>query len=97
VEEEKHYEVEHSDLAQQMKPWVYSYFLSGSRGSASQERTMRLPQLGGLWACSYYHKGGRDLVFPLGHRYLDVIHLHQPWRQRLGGKTLDEMRKRKMM
>jgi hypothetical protein len=28
-EEEKHYEVERSDLVQQMKPWAYSYFPQG--------------------------------------------------------------------
>jgi hypothetical protein len=35
--------------------------------------------------------------FPPAHRCSDAIHLHRPWRQVLGGKTPDEMRKRKMM
>jgi hypothetical protein len=63
VEEEKRYEEERSNLAQQMKNWAYSYFPSGGQGGVSQERTTWLPQLG-LWACSYYREGGRDLVFP---------------------------------
>jgi hypothetical protein len=96
AEEEKHYEEERLDLAQQMKPWAYSYFPPGGRGTASLEWTMTLPQLG-LQTCSYCREGSRDLVFPLERRCSDAIHLHRPWRQRLGGKTLDEMRKRKMM
>jgi hypothetical protein len=65
AEEEKHYEEERSDLAQQMKPWAYSYFPSGGQGAASQEWTTRPPQLG-LWACSYCREGSRDLVFHRG-------------------------------
>jgi hypothetical protein len=95
-EEEKHYEEGRSDLAQQMKPWAYSYSPQGGQGTALEERTTRLPQLG-LWTCSYCREGGHDLAFPPESRCSDAIHLHRPWRQVLGGKTLDEMRKRKMM
>jgi hypothetical protein len=42
---EEHYEGEHLDLAQQMKPWVYFYFPLDGQGAALQERMMRLPQL----------------------------------------------------
>jgi hypothetical protein len=79
-----------------MKPWAYSYFPPGSQGFVSQERTTRLPQLG-LWACSYCREGCRDLIFPPGRQYSGAIHLYQPWKQMLRGKTLDEMGKRKMM
>jgi hypothetical protein len=60
----------------------FFYFPLGGRGAASQDRTTRLPQLG-LWDCSYCRGGVHDPVSPPGHRYLDVIHLHQPWRQML--------------
>jgi hypothetical protein len=96
VEEEKHYEEWRSDLAQQMKTWAYSYSPQGGQDAASEERTTRPPQLG-LWTCSYCREGGHDLAFPLERRCSDAIHLHQPWRQIRRGKTLDEMRKRKMM
>jgi hypothetical protein len=79
-----------------MKPWAYFYFPQGGHGAASQEGTMRLPQLG-LWTYFYCREGGHDLAFPPENRCSDAIHLHRPWRQLLGGKTLDEMRKRKMM
>jgi hypothetical protein len=76
-----------------MKPWAYSY---SPQGASSEELTMRLPQLG-LWTCSYYREGGRDLAFPPEHRCSDAIHLHRSWRKIRRGKTLDEMRRRKMM
>jgi hypothetical protein len=77
-----------------MKPWAYFYFPQGGQGAASQEQTTRLPQQG-LWTCSYCREGGCDLASPPEHRCSDAIHLHQPWM--LGVKTLDEMRKGKMM
>jgi hypothetical protein len=55
---------------------------------------MRPPQ---PWTCSYCREGGRDLTFSPVHRCSTAIHLHRPWRQVLRGKTLDEMRKRKIM
>jgi hypothetical protein len=79
-----------------MKPWAYSYSPQGGQDAASEEQTTRLPQLG-LWTCSYCREGCHDLAFPPEHRCSDVIHLHRPWRQIRAGKTLDEMRKRKMM
>jgi hypothetical protein len=51
----------------------------------------------GPWIYFYYREGGHDLAFPLAHRCSAVIHLHRPWKYVLGGKTLDEMRKRQMM
>jgi hypothetical protein len=51
-----------------MKPWAYSYFLPSGQGAVSQQRMTMLPQLG-LWACSYYREGGRDLFF---HRGIDI-------------------------
>jgi hypothetical protein len=79
-----------------MKPWAYSYFPQGGQGAASQERMTRILQQG-LWTCSYCHEGGRDRAFPPERRCSDAIHLHRPWRQMLGGKTLDEMRKSKLL
>jgi hypothetical protein len=96
AEEEKHYEEGHSDLAQQMKTWAYSYSPQGGQGAALEERTTRPPQLG-LWTCSYCREGGHNLAFLSERRCSDAIHLHRPWRQIQRGKTLDEMRKRKMM
>jgi hypothetical protein len=61
VEEEKHYEEGRSDLAQQMKPWVYSYSLQGGQGAALEEQTTRLPQLG-MWTCFYCRADGHDLA-----------------------------------
>jgi hypothetical protein len=49
------------------------------------------------WIYFYYREGSHDLAFPLMHRCPAAIHLHRPWKYVLGGKTLDEMRKRKMM
>jgi hypothetical protein len=51
----------------------------------------------GPWIYFYYREGGHDLAFPPAHRCSAAIHLHRPWKYVLGGKTLDEMRKRKMM
>jgi hypothetical protein len=95
-EEEKHYEEGRSDLAQQMKPWAYSYSQKGGQGAALEEQTTRLLQLG-LWTCSYCRADGHDLTFPPERRCSDVIHLRRPWRQVREGKTLDEVTRRKMM
>jgi hypothetical protein len=51
----------------------------------------------GPWIYFYYLEGGHGLAFPLVHQCSAVIHLHRPWKYVLGGKTLDEMRKQKMM
>jgi hypothetical protein len=79
-----------------MKPWAYSYSPRGGQGAVLKEQTTRLPQLA-MWTCSYCRTDGHNLAFPLAHRCSSVIHLHRPWKYVLGGKTLDEMRKRKMM
>jgi hypothetical protein len=44
-EEEKRWEKERLDLAQQMAPWVYFYSRPDGRGTASPERTTKPPQL----------------------------------------------------
>jgi hypothetical protein len=49
------------------------------------------------WIYFYCREGGHDLAFPLAHRCSAAIHLHRQWKYVLGGKTLDEMRKWKMM
>jgi hypothetical protein len=87
---------EYSDLAQQEKPCAYSCFPQDGQDAASQKRTTKLPRLG-LRTYSYCREGIRDLIFPPECQCSDAIHLHRPWKQVLGGKTIDEMRKRKMM
>jgi hypothetical protein len=58
---------------------------------------MARPLQPGPWIFFYYREGGHDLAFPSAHRCSAAIHLHRPWKYVLGGKTLDEMRKQKMM
>jgi hypothetical protein len=43
AEEGVHFREGSSDLAQQMKPWAYSYSPRGGQGAALEEQTTNLP------------------------------------------------------